>query len=140
MSQRLFRNLAVFNVFAGVLTVGLVTIALITVYDDGQSSANEVKSAAIANCRAGAATAVAQLNFDFYVYDAAAKDSTDRGVPPRTQANLQAEAAGLLRETKIRAERVDVSALRLRGHMRLIDPRLRAVVRRIGFRCSRQYR
>ena len=139
MTPRLFRNLAIFNVLAGLLTIVLVTIALVVVKDDGRDAARSVSTAAIKSCLRGSKSSVAQLNFDYYVYEAAAHDATDRGVPLRTQANLRHEAAGLLEETELRANRVDVSALAVRGPYRLIDPRLRDTVRRIGFRCARQY-
>ena len=139
MSQRLFRNLAVFNVLAGLLTIVLVSIALLLVRDDGRDAAREVSTAAIKSCLRGAESAVAQLNFDYFVYRADFLAAKDQTVSAAERANRLAEAKGLLEETKLRANRVDVSALAVRGKYRLIDPRLRDTVRRIGFRCAQQY-
>jgi len=139
MSQRLFRNLAVFNVLAGFLTIVLVSIALLVVKDDGRNAARAVSTAAIKSCLRSAESAVAQLNFDYFAYRADFLAAKDQTLSAAERANRLAEAKGLLEETKLRANRVDVSALAVRGKYRLIDPRLRETVRRIGFHCARQY-
>ena len=139
MTERQFRVLISLSFAAGLATLVVLAVALAGVKTDGQKLSRQIVAAQVAGCLGNAKPAVAQLNFDYGVFHADFAAAHDPTVSAAERSNRLAEARFLLAQSEIRADRVDVSALRFAGKHRLIDPALRAVVRRVDFHCVAQY-